>query len=181
MKEGDSLSQFHVHIAQAVVVLLIIFLIATVIADKTTITKRMIQTDVIINSSASEVWKVLTNFEEYPKWNPFIQQVTGTARPGKQLKVQMKSGDGTITFSPTVLVVLPDRELRWLGRVFIPGLFDGEHSFVIEPLSENQVRLVQSEAFNGLLIPFSESLLEGTKLNFEAMNQALKKRVEETN
>jgi hypothetical protein len=121
MKDGDSLSQFHVQIAQAVVVLFLILLI------------------------------------------------------------QMKLGDGTITFSPTVLVVLQDRELRWLGRVFIPGLFDGEHSFVIEPLSENQVLLVQSEAFNGLLIPFSGSLLEGTKLNFEVINQALKKRVEETN
>ncbi len=31
------------------------------------------------------------------------------------------------TFRPTVLVAEPNRELRWLGRLFMPGPFDGEH------------------------------------------------------
>lgn len=163
-----------------VVILLAAFLIATVIADRMAIAKSTIETDVIINSSASDVWQELTDFREYPQWNPFMLQVTGVASPGEQLEVRMRLGDETITITPTVLVALTDRELRWIGHLFVPGLFDGEHSFVIEPLGEDQIKFLQSESFSGLFVPFSRGLLDGTKLNFEAMNQALKMRVEET-
>ena len=45
-----------------------------------------------------------------------------------------------MTFKPRVLNAEPERELRWLGHLLVPGLFDGEHSFTIEPLQENRVR-----------------------------------------
>ncbi|MDD1762195.1 MAG: SRPBCC domain-containing protein, partial [Methanothrix sp.] len=57
--------------------------------------------------------------------------------------------------------------------------FDGEHSFVIEPLGERKVRFIQSEEFNGLMIPFSKSLLNETEQNFNEMNRALKERAEQ--
>jgi hypothetical protein len=34
---------------------------------------------------------------------------------------------------PRVLVNSPRREFRWRGALIIPGLFDGEHFFRIEP------------------------------------------------
>ena len=43
-----------------------------------------------------------------------------------------------MTFKPTVLAVHPERELRWLGRFILPGLFDGEHSFRIESRPRRQ-------------------------------------------
>jgi hypothetical protein len=41
-------------------------------------------------------------------------------------------------------------------------------------------RVVQSERFHGLLVPFTKSLLASTEKNFAALNEALKKRVETT-
>ena len=43
-------------------------------------------------------------------------------------------------FKPRVLKAEPNRELRWLGHLGIPGLFDGEHIFTIEPLDQERVR-----------------------------------------
>jgi hypothetical protein len=61
----------------------------------------------------------------------------------------------------------------------VPGLFDGEHSFTIQPLGENRVRFVQREAFKGLLVPlFGRSLDSNTQRGFEEMNRALKERAE---
>jgi len=37
-----------------------------------------------------------------------------------------------MTFRPTILKAEPNRELRWLGHLLVPGLFDGEHIFTIE-------------------------------------------------
>ena len=85
-----------------------------------------------------------------------------------------------MTFRPTVLKAEPNRELRWIGRLLIPGLFDGEHIFNIEPLGTNRVRFVQREIFTGLLVPlFAKGLDTDTQRGFEEMNQALKVRAEQ--
>jgi hypothetical protein len=150
------------------------------VAANTSITERKIHNEIIINASASRVWQILTYFEAYPEWNPFIRQLTGVVGVGEQLTVQMHTGDHTMTFQPTILAVKPERELHWLGLLYVQGMFDGEHTFTIEPLGENKVRFIQQEEFKGLLVPFSGSLLESTNNSFGEMNQALKKRAEQT-
>ena len=84
-----------------------------------------------------------------------------------------------VTFKPKVLNIEPNRELRWLGHLLVPGLFDGDHTLAIEPLEENRVRFVQREAFKGLLVPLlARSLDNNTRRGFEEMNSALKERAE---
>ena len=84
-----------------------------------------------------------------------------------------------MTFKPTVIRAAPGRELRWLGRLFLPGIFGGEHSFEMSPLGEGRTRFVQREKFSGLLVPFLwNGLATSTRRGFEAMNTALKERAE---
>jgi hypothetical protein len=88
-------------------------------------------------------------------------------------------GGRAVTLKPTVLRPL-GQELRWLGRVLGPGIFDAEHAFTIEQLDDGQVRLVQHEQFRGVLVPFmGRSLDRRTLPAFEQMNQALKRRAEQ--
>ncbi len=102
---------------------------------------KEIRTEIEIESSAERVWNLLTDFAHFPEWNPFIRQVKGSASTGNQLTVTIQPPGGkTMTFKPHVLDAQPNRQLRWIGRVLIRGLFDGEHSFGIEPLGENRVR-----------------------------------------
>jgi len=69
--------------------------------------------------------------------------------------------------------------MRWVGHLLVPGLFDGEHSLVTEPLEENRVRFVQHEAFKGVLVRLlARSLDKNTLRGFEQMNEALKERAE---
>jgi hypothetical protein len=143
---------------------------------------RQITTDIEINASAAKVWAVLTDFSSFPEWNPFIRRASGTVEPGARLEVFIQpAGARGMTFRPTLLEVVPPRELRWRGRLLVSGLFDGEHVFQIDPLGEDQVRLVQSETFSGLLVPlFWRGLDSDTRRGFEDMNRALKTRAEET-
>jgi hypothetical protein len=70
--------------------------------------------------------------------------------------------------------------LRWLGQLVVPGVFDGEHRFRLEPLGPDRVRFVQEERFTGLLAPLILRFIErGTRQGFEAMNSALKLRAEQ--
>ena len=135
-----------------------------------------------IRASAEHVWKLLTDFDRFPEWNPFLRRASGRLEKGGKLKVFLQpSGSRGITLKPTVIRFDPGRELRWLGHLFVPGLFDGEHAFVIEPLGADRVRFVQREVFTGILVPlFAHTLDTGTRRGFLEMNQALKLRAERT-
>ncbi|HOT06282.1 MAG: Polyketide cyclase / dehydrase and lipid transport [Methanosaeta sp. PtaB.Bin039] len=172
------MSKHIVRMTLGIIILLVVLYIATLVAANTTIAEKSIQTEVVIDASPSRVWQVLTDFEAYPQWNPFIRRIKGEARPGEQLTAELNVGDLTMTFQPTILIVQPERELRWIGRLFIPGVFDGEHGFIIEQLGRKRVRFVQSESFKGILVPFSGGILKDTERSFQEMNRELKERAE---
>ena len=142
---------------------------------------KELRSEIEIQASAERVWQLLTDFASFPQWNPFIRKASGTIRVGERLEVYIQpSGASGMTFRPTVLTAEPNRELRWLGHLLISGLFDGEHSFTIEPLGESRVRFTQREVFTGLLVPlFARGLDTDTRRGFEEMNQALKARAEQ--
>jgi len=141
---------------------------------------KQLSNEIVINSSANRLWALITDFEDFPRWNPFIRRATGEIKTGATLEVFIQpSGTKGMTFRPKVLKVDPNHELRWLGRLYLPWLFDGEHALIIEPSSENSVKFVQREKFTGLLVPFARSLLRDTQRGFEEMNRALKQRAEQ--
>ena len=142
---------------------------------------KQLRTQVDVDAPPERVWQVLTDFAAYPQWNPFIVRAEGDPRRGGRLTLRMQPvGGRAITFRPTVLEATPGRRLRWLGHLLVNGIFDGEHSFTIEPLGEGRVRLVQQEDFRGLLVPLmARSLDRRTLPAFEQLNQALKRRAEQ--
>jgi len=139
---------------------------------------RRIATAVDIDAPAAAVWRVLVDFPAYPEWNPFIRRIAGEPKVGARLEVTAQpQGGKPMTFRPIVRVAEPARELRWLGRVLVPGIFDGEHAFIIEPRSGG-CRLRHEETFRGLLVPAFGTMLDGLAHAFAELNTALKRRVE---
>ena len=141
---------------------------------------KELHSEIEIQASAEQVWQLLIDFASFPEWNPFMRRASGEVKVGARLEVYLQpSGTSGMTFKPTVLNAEPNRELRWLGRLIMPGLFDGEHILTIEPLETNRVRFVQREIFKGLLVPlFAHRLDTDTRRVFEEMNRALKARAE---
>jgi hypothetical protein len=141
---------------------------------------RELRREIEIEAPPQRVWEVVTDFAAYPEWNPFIRRISGEAREGARLEVRIEPPGGrAMTFKPTVQAVEANRELRWLGRLLVPGIFDGEHGFRIEPLEDNRSRFIQSERFSGVLVGFAAGTLAKTEAGFEQMNVALKTRVEQ--
>ena len=89
----------------------------------------------VVNASPERVWEVLTDTAAYAEWNPVIVRLSGELRPGATVEFVNRGKDGReMTFRPRVLTAQPGRELRWLGQVGVPRLFDGEHYFRLTPL-----------------------------------------------
>lgn len=138
-----------------------------------------IETKIIINAAVGQVWKILTNFEAYSEWNPFIHS-EGKAVEGTRLKNTMHlEGQKPQVFKPRILEVKENAILRWEGNLFFKGLFDGEHYFKLKAINANQTELTHGENFRGILVgPIMRMIKDATQKGFETMNQALKKRTE---
>jgi hypothetical protein len=142
--------------------------------------KRKISTEIEINASPCLVWKVLSDLGGYSSWNPVIRRIEGTLAVGSCLKVVACLPCGLpMLLQPELLELRVEREIRWLGNLFLPGLLDGEHVFLLDPLSESKTRFVQQEEYNGMLLPFFWTCLgDQVHAAFEMMNRALKTAVE---
>lgn len=141
---------------------------------------KNLSTEIVIAASPEKIWEVLLDFAKYPEWNPFIK-IEGKPVVGTHLKnTMMLEGRSPQIFKPELLVVDAPNELRWLGKLFVSGLFDGEHYFLLEPIDEQHTRLVHGENFRGILVGILMKMIgENTRNSFERMNVALKRRVEE--
>jgi hypothetical protein len=141
---------------------------------------RYITTEIEINAPCDVVWRIVTDFPGYGSWNPFIRLIAGEPIVGARLRVFASLPCGLpVLLWPRVLEVEVERKICWLGSLLLPGLLDGKHSFILEPLDETKVHFVQREEYSGLLLPIMWIWLRNQGLRgFETMNGALKTAAE---
>ena len=143
---------------------------------------KLIYTEITINASPSRVWDILLNFTDYASWNPFIISISGAAVQGAKLEATIVPvGGNGMTMKPTVLKAEKNKELRWLGSIGIPYIFDGEHTFTLVDNGDGTTTFRHFENFRGILIPFFKKMLDvNTRQGFEIMNQSLKAKAEKS-
>ena len=143
---------------------------------------KTIETDIIVDSNPDKIWGILTNFKEYELWNPFMTKVVGNAILGSRIEVNIKTISGKKrTYFPIITKCEINRELRWKGKSFLPGIFDGERIFVIEKSNDNRVSFLHKEVFKGLGVKLvGNKLDQDLRESFVRMNKSLKARAENT-
>ncbi|TCK92570.1 hypothetical protein EDC19_1719 [Natranaerovirga hydrolytica] len=141
---------------------------------------KELRTEIHIQAPVEKVWKVLTDVEKYPQWNPFIKSLQGDLVEGEIIQVELQPADKKpMTMRPQIILVQKERELRWKGRMFLPGIFDGEHIFELTVLENQTTQFIHREKFSGIMVPFLKKMLDNnTRRGFEMMNQQLKERCE---
>lgn len=139
-----------------------------------------VQSHIDIEAPASLVWAILADFGSYRRWNPLIRGVLGHTAAGAEIEIRLRSTAGQdVSIRSTVVRVREPRELRWLERWTMPGLFSSEHRFQIETLPDGGVRFHHGERVRGFMVPLlnRRRRLRGQP-GFDAMNTALKQRAE---
>ncbi len=141
---------------------------------------KELRSEITIDAPAEAIWATLTNLASFQEWNPFMRRASGDVAVGKKLNVYLKPPGGMgMSFKPSVVKVEQNREFRWLGHFLMPGIFDGEHIFEIEPDGDANCRFVQREEFRGVLATLMLLMVrKSTERGFNEMNQALKARAE---
>jgi hypothetical protein len=134
-----------------------------------------------IAASTDRTWAVLADTAAYPQWNPFVRRLDGSLAVGETIEVDLQADQshragGVQTMRPRIVALEPGRSFSWLGRVGLPGVLDGRHTFTVEPDGAGS-RLVQHEVLSGVLTPFFRTVLtRQTPEAFVALNDALAAR-----
>jgi hypothetical protein len=142
--------------------------------------RKELKTEIDIDAPRERVWGILIDLKSYPQWNPMIRRAKGKIRAGARLKVRFEpEGRKGHTFRPKLLVVEPNRELRWLGWPRFPKLFDSEHYWIIDEKQGGKTRLEHGTVVYGLFAPLAgKAMIKTSKGPFEKMNRAHKERAE---
>ena len=141
-----------------------------------------VKSETEIDAPAEAVWSVLTDLPGFAAWNPFIRKARGTTALGGDVHVRVRPSLGVpLRFHAKVTSHEPNKLLRWKGHVLASWLASGDHTFEVEQLPGGRSRFVQHETFGGLLPKLAAHLLaREAQRGFDAMNQALRERVQAT-
>jgi hypothetical protein len=132
-----------------------------------------------IDAPAERVWQIVIDFAQYSDWNPFIVRAAGEPRVGERLDITIAAPDmKPVSFRPRVLDVEPGRLIRWKGEFKLPGLFDGRHALIVDPLDHGRSRFTTHEDVTGILLPFAGTVMTASQKGFELMARALRERAE---
>lgn len=139
-----------------------------------------IRTEISINAPAEKVWEILTDFNQYPHWNPFIISIRGAARVDEFVTFKASVNQRMFKFKARILKSEPNRYLSWGGpdNPLAALLVAGNHYFEIQTISPTQCKFIHGEKFTGVIPNAFWFYIRKAKSAYVAMNHALKERVE---
>jgi len=162
------------------IIAIVICVILTILIVLNIVTRLELKSEVIFDAPKEKVWEVLTDTEKYSEWNPFIISVVGVMQKGSEITNVMVNQGNETTFTPVITSFEEYESLEWLGSGLY-GMFKGNHYFYLTETSGGRTKMLHGERFSGLLSGLILQLIaKDTQANFELMNKAMKKRVEES-
>jgi len=130
--------------------------------------------ELTIRARPATLWRLLTNANDFPRWNSTVTSVEGQIREGEQLRVRVP-GTGRV-FTPRVSDVVPDERMTWTGG-FSP-VFKGVRTFELRSRADGSTDFMMEERFSGLLLPLVKRSMPDFGPVFERYASDLKHEAE---
>ena len=123
-----------------------------------------------IQANPTIIWGLLTNAENYPKWNSTVVSIDGKIVLGE--KIQLKSYlDPKRVFKLSVKVVEPESRLVW-------GDAMGKREYKLTPTANGQTNFSMTEKIGGPLFPLFAKMIPPFDESFDKFASDLKREAE---
>lgn len=136
-------------------------------------------TKIEIQAQREKIWKVLTDLQNYSKWNPFTPKIETDWKIGHKvvLTVQMKNGRKPIIQKEYLRKLDPPGEMSW-GMNW--GIFlKAERIQRLTETSDKKTNYFTEDVIQGVLAPVVDILYgKSVQSGFEQVALSLKKYVE---
>ena len=111
---------------------------------------REIRTEIEIAAPLTQVWNILTDFDNWKVWNPIVHQVSGAASLGSKLSISMRGKDGKDgpKYMPIMTIFEEPKSFRWRATMMAGFLFTNDKVFELEETGSG-TRFIHKELFSG--------------------------------
>ncbi|MFT4200969.1 SRPBCC family protein [Gordonia sp. (in: high G+C Gram-positive bacteria)] len=135
-----------------------------------------------IAAPAATVWAVLTDFDSYGEWNPFVPRASSTLQPGApiDMSVRLGGGDKLRRQREYVNAVDPGRFFSYSMKPAPMGLLHSVREQTVAPSGSGTCHYTSHFEIAGPLSPVVSGLMgKGLRRGFDDMAAALKARAEQ--
>jgi uncharacterized protein YndB with AHSA1/START domain len=123
-----------------------------------------------IQANKSIIWALLTNAEDYRRWNSTIISIEGDVAKGE--KIKLKSAlDPKRTFKLKVKEFEPGKRLVW-------GDAMGKRIYILKTIGDELTNFVMAEKISGPMFPLFAKMIPPFDQSFEKFAHDLKKEAE---
>jgi hypothetical protein len=145
-------------------------------ATKTATTFRMdCAVSITIHATPAAIWALLTNAQDFPRWNSTVTSIGGTIAEGEKLELKVPAAPDR-TFKPKVTALEPERRMIWSDGM--APMFKGVRTFNLVPQEDGSTQFTMEEVFSGIMLPLIKGSLPDFAPSFEAYAEDLKREAE---
>ncbi len=130
---------------------------------------RQTAVSIDIQADAAIVWALLTNADDFSRWNSTIVSLEGEIKLGEKIRL-VSTLDESRTFKIKVKEMIPEDRMIW-------GDGKGNRLFQLTTV-DNGVRFTMDEKMGGLMFPMYAKFIPPFDENFEQFAADLKKEAE---
>jgi hypothetical protein len=136
--------------------------------------------EIEINASKEAVWKIITDFEQYPKWNSVLKMESNDSLlVGNEFDVTINKPDNKqSSFQATMISKEQDKSFAAKQKMLGKWFFQATHYFIIKETDQENVTFIQRWELKGLLASMFRKQIFSELEDFKKMNKELKAYVE---
>jgi uncharacterized protein YndB with AHSA1/START domain len=123
-----------------------------------------------IQADKSIIWALLTNANDFPRWNSTVISIEGTIAKGEKIKLKAKL-DPKREFKLKVTEFEADQQLAW-------GDAMGNRIYTLKSIGNNLTNFTMIEKIGGPLFPLFAKMIPPFNVTFEQYAKDLKNEAE---
>jgi hypothetical protein len=129
-----------------------------------------------IRASKDAIWRILTDAQAYPSWEPSTIRIEGTIAAGARVTAYTKLSPNR-AFPAKITEFVPGQHMTWVGGMPF-GLFKGVRTFTLTPKGDGSFDFTLRESFSGPLLGLMGGSVPDMTETFANFAAALKQRAE---
>ncbi|NUS91427.1 MAG: SRPBCC domain-containing protein [Nocardia sp.] len=133
-----------------------------------------------VDAPAEVVWSVLTDFDRYSDWNPFISRCRAELTVGAPIDMTVRQlAPGPIRMREWIRSVTPGQEFTYSMKPIPLGALRSKRAHTVTPLSDDRTRYESHFELDGWLAPLVGLLFgRGFRRGFPGMTTAAGREAE---
>ncbi len=130
-----------------------------------------------IKAPPSRIWALLTNAQDFPRWNSTVKGIEGNIASGEKIKLRATIAPERI-FNLAISEFVSEKRLVW--RDGMAPMFTGVRTFTLTPKTDGSTDFSMAEVYSGIMLPMIAGSLPDFRPTFEQYASDLKREAEQT-